>query len=312
MAKHTLLVLLLLKIIRLQSTQSQCPESSPSCPESYGEAFQRDGYLLLPKLFDQEEINILKQTIETDTFIPLKRTRMSDGDGLYSDLVIWKYLSNDTYGNFMRSQRVVDVVRQLLQCDVVHYHTKLMLKYAQFGGKFQWHQDYGYWYKSGLLYPNMLTIFIAVDECTSDNGCLQVIKGSHQMGRIDHTLVGGQTGADMERVELIQKHLPNATLQLELKQGDALFFHSNLLHASDANRSNKRRYALLAAYSCRNNKRYTHLERHFYKEHHHYYTDIEVQSNEKIKEMGVLPSGSAEIFMDPKHDHTVIATGVEE
>ena len=75
----------------------------------------------------------------------------------------------------------------------------------------------------GACFPDMGTVFIAMDRCDTDNGCLkvcesflmprnsalvlhvQVLKGSHLLGRIDHKMVGGQTGADMERVEQVMK-----------------------------------------------------------------------------------------------------------
>ena len=83
------------------------------------------------------------------------------------------------------------------------------------------HQDYGYWYQNGCLFPDMGSAFIAVDPNTRANGCLQVLKGSHKMGRIEHGRYGDQTGAKRELV------------YVELDPGDTLFFHSNLLHRSD-------------------------------------------------------------------------------
>jgi len=64
---------------------------------------------------------------------------------------------------------------------------------------------------------------IATTEANQENGCLQVMKGSHKMGRVNHAL------ACMEHV------------YVELEAGDALFFHSNLLHRSEANLSEKPR-----------------------------------------------------------------------
>jgi hypothetical protein len=49
----------------------------------------------------------------------------------------------------------------------------------------------------------MASCLVAIDRATAENGCLQVIKGSHHMGRIDHGKAGEQTGADLKRV---QKH----------------------------------------------------------------------------------------------------------
>ena len=57
----------------------------------------------------------------------------------------------------------------------------------------------------------------------------QVLAGSHHMGRVDHFLMGGQSGADPGRVEMAKK-FGCQHLHVEMEPGDALFFHSNLLH----------------------------------------------------------------------------------
>ena len=68
---------------------------------------------------------------------------------------------------------------QILGGEVYHYHSKMILKDAKVGGAWTWHQDYGYWYQNGVLFPDLISVFIAVDPCTKENGCLQVIEGSH-------------------------------------------------------------------------------------------------------------------------------------
>ena len=93
----------------------------------------------------------------------------------------------------------------LLQDEVYHYHSKMILKDAKVGGAWAWHQDYGYWYQNGLLFPDLCSVMIAVDHATKENGCLQVLKGSHRMGRFNHVLTGDQAGADMERVNEAKK-----------------------------------------------------------------------------------------------------------
>lgn len=62
----------------------------------------------------------------------------------------------------------------------------------QVGGRHVWHQDYGYWYENGCLTPDMGSVFIALDPCTKENGCLRVLSGSHKMGRLDHVSIGNQ------------------------------------------------------------------------------------------------------------------------
>ncbi len=119
------------------------------------------------------------------------------------------------------------------------------------GGAWEWHQDYGYWYSNDCLFPYMASCLIAIDRTIPENGCLQVIKGSHHMGRIDHHKVGEQTGADRERVQEALKALE--LVQCEMEPGSALFFHCNLLHRSDANRSPNPRWSLICSYNAARN-----------------------------------------------------------
>ena len=145
-------------------------------------------------------------------------------------------------------------MQQLLGGEVYHYHSKMMLKEARVGGAWEWHQDYGYWYNNGCLYPLMASCLIAVDRATSENGCLQVLVGSQHIGRVDHVTIGGQTGADPERVEqAIHRH---ELRHVEMQPGDALFFHSNLLHRSDQNRSEHPRWSLICCYNAARNDPY--------------------------------------------------------
>eukprot|EP00051_Salpingoeca_urceolata_P019242 m.278489 g.278489 ORF g.278489 m.278489 type:complete len:214 (+) comp19382_c0_seq13:591-1232(+) len=115
------------------------------------------------------------------------------------------------------------------------------------GGQWNWHQDYGYWYKDYFLTPDMLTVFLAVDHCTPENGCMTVLKGSHLMGRVDHWSKGDQQGADLERVGWAKQRYEEVIC--ELHPGDCLFFHSNLLHASPGNYSEHRRMALGSSFT---------------------------------------------------------------
>ena len=130
----------------------------------------------------------------------------------------------------------------------------MMLKEPLVGGAWEWHQDYGYWYENGCLFPYLASCLIAVDRATRENGCLQVLVGSHLMGRIDHGKTGDQTGADLRRVEEARQRLE--LRYLEASPGDAIFFHCNLLHRSDQNRSPHSRWSLICCYNAARNDPY--------------------------------------------------------
>jgi ectoine hydroxylase-related dioxygenase (phytanoyl-CoA dioxygenase family) len=100
----------------------------------------------------------------------------------------------------------------------------------------------------------LASCLIAVDRATRENGCLQVLRGSHLMGRVDHGKTGEQTGADMERVEAALARME--LVHVEAEPGDALFFHCNLLHRSDQNRSANPRWSLICCYNAARNDPY--------------------------------------------------------
>jgi ectoine hydroxylase-related dioxygenase (phytanoyl-CoA dioxygenase family) len=107
---------------------------------------------------------------------------------------------------------------------------------------------------------------------------LQVLRGSHHCGRLDHVLTGDQAGADRERVEELLKRLPLE--YIEMGPGDALFFHCNLLHRSDQNRSGQPRWAMICCYNAARNDPYQ-------ESHHPRYTPLAVVPDAAIRAVGL-------------------------
>lgn len=211
------------------------------------EAYDRDGYLLVRSFFSKEEIDLLYGIAKEDVLIRKTTYDRTDKEGLSTRLSLWFSLDDSIYSHFARCARMVSGVGLLLGGEPAHYHSKLMQKEPRVGGAWEWHQDYGYWYNNGFLYPDMLSVLTALTPATKENGCLQVIKGSHKIGRVEHGVAGGQAGADDERVKEALNRLELA--YVEMNPGDSLFFHSNLLHRSDSNRSDSPRWSLISAYN---------------------------------------------------------------
>lgn len=258
-------------------------------------AFHRDGYLFIEHFLDGEETRLLQEACRADSVLQAHAMQVKDAAGRQTNLSLWNHPGNDIYGMIARSQRMVNAVEQLLSDEVYHYHSKLSAKQPRVGGAWEWHQDYGYWYKNGCLFPDMLSVFIAVDPCTKENGCMQVLRGSHLMGRIEHGFAGEQTGADLERVEQAKKRLE--LVYCEMEPGTALFFHGNTLHTSEANLSDKPRWGLICCYNAKHNDPY--------KEHHHPgYTPLTKVPDSAIKAVGAKPTEAAQKFLKQDEDDT--------
>jgi ectoine hydroxylase len=241
-------------------------------------AFNRDGFLLCESLFDSEEMELLITLAKRDQRLEREALERRDANAGTSKLWLTDALEDDIYSAFVRCRRIVEPLEQLLGGEIYHYHHKVMLKEPFVGGSWEWHQDYGYWYSNNCLFPYMASCLVAVDKATKENGCLQIIKGSHHMGRIDHKKTGDQTGADMERVNEALKYLE--LVHLEMDPGTALFFHSNLLHRSDANRSPNPRWSLICCYNAARNPCKA-------RPNHPSYSFLEKWPDERIKEIGI-------------------------
>ena len=172
-----------------------------SLSQEHLQNFKDDGYFIVEGLFDDEEMDLLRNIARRD--LPLAGTVAGrrDGQGGVVKLSVSNELGDDVYAAIVRSRRIVNTMEQILDGEVYHYHHKMILKDPFVGGAWEWHQDYGYWYHNGCLFPHLASCMIAVDRATRENGCLEVLRGSHLVGRIEHGKVGDQTGADIERVE---------------------------------------------------------------------------------------------------------------
>jgi ectoine hydroxylase len=259
--------------------------------------YERDGSLLIPGLFDADEIDLLLRSAREDRALDEHSFGRGDGEGGQVRLSLWNHPGDGIYGMFARCRRVVDACEQLLDDEVYHYHSKMIMKDAKVGGAWAWHQDYGYWYQNGVLFPDLVSVFIAVDPCTRENGCLQVIEGSHRLGRVDHVLTGEQAGADPERVERALERLP--LVHVEMAPGDALFFHPNLLHRSDRNASPNPRWSMICCYNARKNDPYK-------ESHHPRYTPLSKVDDDAIRAVGVRRFAETDevAWLEPDRDRS--------
>ena len=252
-------------------------------------AYERDGFVLIRSLFDTEEIGLLRGAIETDPQLHASLYDRNDASGKATRMATWNHPGDSVYGLAARSHRVVDTMEEMLGGEVYHYHSKLTAKEPRDGGAWEWHQDYGYWYHNGCVFPYMASVMVALDKTTRENGCLQVIRGSHHAGRVEHgVLPGQQVGADPRRVEEMLKNLE--LVYAEMEPGDGLFFHANVMHRSDQNRSENRRWTVLFCYNAARNNPYL--------EHHHpQYTPLHKVDDDAIKATGIKHAdGSDDYF----------------
>jgi ectoine hydroxylase-related dioxygenase (phytanoyl-CoA dioxygenase family) len=219
--------------------------------------YQQQGYLVVKNFCSRAEIDKLYSTALQDNAMKNHAMDLNDQSGKKTKLSLWFTPGNDVFGYLTRSEKIIHSLQQLLggHSKICHFHSKLMQKEPRVGGAWEWHQDYGYWYKNQFMFPDeLMSVMIALTPANRENGCLQVIKSSHKMGRVNHGFTGEQVGADMQMVNNALKTMD--LVYAELEPGDALFFHSNILHRSEANLSDYPRWSIISCYCLQSNLAY--------------------------------------------------------
>ncbi|GAB3740981.1 hypothetical protein GCM10027598_71260 [Amycolatopsis oliviviridis] len=158
-------------------------------------------------------------------------------------------IRNDAFWvRLITDSRLATIARHFLGPDIACFTAHYICKPPHDGQPVLWHQDGAYW---KLTPMEALTVWLAVDESTTENGCLRIIPGSHEIPlhkpspRTDTENMLYST-ADQELVdEWIAKR---GIVDIELNPGDVSIHHPHILHCSEGNTSPKRRCGLDIGY----------------------------------------------------------------
>jgi len=209
--------------------------------------FQEQGYVIVSGLFSAEEVASYRQH-----YMDLRQgshpgdfggVDMSDSDPLrqYPRLIHmhrWDQVSLD----WMLDQRLAAVFRQLIGKEPLAVQTMLYFKPAGARGQ-ALHQDQFY---LRVQPGTCIAAWMALDDCDEENGCMQVVPGSHTLPLLCPTQADTTQSFTDVTVPLSADMQPQAVI---MQAGDVLFFNGQLIHGSFPNRSASRfRRALIGHY----------------------------------------------------------------
>jgi phytanoyl-CoA hydroxylase len=135
------------------------------------------------------------------------------------------------------SKKMVDCMEDIMGPNIYYHSSKVMFKPARGGSPKPWHQDAAYWKN---YEPNQVTVWIAIDDATEENGCVWALPGSHKLGLVPH--VSRELQVPESEID------PKKAVPVPVKPGGLLIFHSLVLHMSKANTSDKSRCAIICDY----------------------------------------------------------------
>lgn len=140
--------------------------------------------------------------------------------------------------------RLLDIAEQFIGPDIALFASHYISKPPYDGQPVLWHQDGSYWPLDPM---EVVSLWLAVDESTPENGCMRVVPGTQHLDlqaleRRDDVANVLNSGMDTALVD------ESAAVDVRLDPGDVSVHHPNIIHGSNANLSPKRRCGLTIRY----------------------------------------------------------------
>ncbi|MCS7225285.1 MAG: phytanoyl-CoA dioxygenase family protein [Armatimonadetes bacterium] len=205
--------------------------------------FYQNGFVIVHQLLAADDVLRIKGEI-LNLLAAVRHEAAASGrkqeEVLASGVWVGLAARNEVIRQYVADDRLLNVLTEIIGPDLVFLSDKVALKddEVQFGTP--WHQDWPYWKGS-----HKVSVWVALDETTKDNGCLRVIPGSHLRPLPHHNTATGKGFG--YRLSDDQVNASEA-VDLPLMPGDALFFHDLLIHSSYPNRTGKDRLAWIPTY----------------------------------------------------------------
>jgi ectoine hydroxylase len=221
------------------------------------QAYDRDGFLVLPGVYSTDEIGAMREEIRRLSTESADAIREKDGKALRMFYRIHDERAetpSTLFQRVARSPRMLGPARQVLGDDELYmYHSKCNVKEAISGDIWQWHQDFGSWTYDGMPTPNVATILVVVEQASELGGCLYMVPGSHKLGlqspEIDHETTSYKLRVvPKERMIEILGTLPRP-VAITAPAGSIVLFHGNMIHASGHNLWKDPRWHLYFVYN---------------------------------------------------------------
>jgi ectoine hydroxylase len=220
----------------------------PSLSASQREAYQQNGFLLMPALFTPAEVALLYdelQSMRVEYALSGRPEVIAEPGSGEVRSIFNVHRLNRLFGNLVRDPRVLNVARDILGGDVYIHQSRINFKPGFKGKEFYWHSDFETWHsEDGMPAMRALSCSILLTDNNEFNGPLMLIPGSHR-----HFIsCEGETPDDHYKMSLKKQEygVPDEALLRRLTDmggivsckgmaGTAVLFDCNTMHASNSN-----------------------------------------------------------------------------
>lgn len=206
--------------------------------------YQDQGYLLTRRpMFYDEKFQKLNSIFEEHLAMKKENPKYDMDVPHFTDKRLFE---------FLMAPEVLSIVEGIIGPDIGLWSSHFICKEPFFGKRTPWHEDSGYWQGRFDNFNKVVTVWLAIDQSTMENGCMGVVPGTHANGFSDYgNLTDGDAVFDSEIKTAVNE---DEVVWFELEKGQYSLHDSRIIHGARANESPKRRTGYTMRYFSTNMK----------------------------------------------------------
>jgi phytanoyl-CoA hydroxylase len=232
--------------------------SVQSAQQTQMAALRRDGFVVVPNFLPRDALETLGRhargqlaarvpplELEADLKYPGAPPTLQAPGGETVRRLLDAYGRDPVFARWGVAPAVGDWMRAYFGEESVMsraHHNCVMTKHPRYGSMTGWHRDIRYW---SFEREDLVSVWMALGEETSDNGGLWFVPRSHAM-RFDDGQFDAARFFRLDRAD--NAEIVRAAVSPRLEPGDAVFFHSSTLHSAGQNRSDAVKLSLVYTY----------------------------------------------------------------
>ncbi len=194
------------------------------------EFYRENGYLLYRKpLFSVDRFAALQGIFEQHL--------VEKGDKL-SDELDTPHFRDPRLLPFLLSDDVLDLVEPITGPDIILWSSHFICKDPYTGRATPWHEDSAYWKGRISAFDRIVTVWLALDHSTRENGCMRVIPGTHHGGFSEYVPVDSARNTFSKEIAGVDA---SKAVDFELEPGECSLHDGRIMHGAEPNTSPYRR-----------------------------------------------------------------------
>jgi hypothetical protein len=146
--------------------------------------------------------------------------------------------------DYLLSDEVLDLVEPITGPNIALWSSAFLIKEPYIGRATPWHEDSAYW-KGRLNGYDIVTIWLALNPSSRENGCMRVIPGTHSNGFSDYEEIDGKKNTFGSQIKNVDE---SKAVYFELEKGECSFHDARIMHGATANTSPMHRYGYTMRY----------------------------------------------------------------